>query len=300
MRSRTLYGGQTCWRRRWPPRRREFARAGSSSSSAALAGVLVAALVLPVVGLVGLSARETARPSSTSRRVETSRSLPESSRILAADGSLMAQFFDENRVYVPLAEVAPVIAGRGHRDRGLPLLRARRRRPARHPARVRQQPVRRGRPRVGRRSPSSTSSRCCSSRPQTDEKNAQAARDRTLDPQDPRAAATPSRLEERLHQGRDPRALPQHRLLRRRARTASRRRPATTSAMHADELNAARGRHARRHRAAAPAVSTRPATRAARGGPPQHRAQPHGTTRLRHARRRSPTPQRCPSRTPST
>ena len=35
--------------------------------------------------------------------------LPERSRILAADGSLIATFYDENRVSVPLTEVSPVM-----------------------------------------------------------------------------------------------------------------------------------------------------------------------------------------------
>jgi len=74
-----------------------------------LSGVLVAGLVLPVFGSLGLAARESAEGfESLPAELETP-PLPQRSRILAADGSPIATFFYENRVSVPLVEVAPVM-----------------------------------------------------------------------------------------------------------------------------------------------------------------------------------------------
>src|SRR5688572_27576183 len=74
-----------------------------------LAGVLVAGLVLPVLGSLGLAARESAEGfESLPAELETP-PLPERSRILAADGSQIATFYYENRVSVPLAEVSPLM-----------------------------------------------------------------------------------------------------------------------------------------------------------------------------------------------
>jgi membrane peptidoglycan carboxypeptidase len=75
-----------------------------------MAGVLVAGLALPVVGGVGLVARAGARSfqSIDPTRFATP-PLPQRSRLLAADGSLIAQFYDENRVVVPLRQIAPAL-----------------------------------------------------------------------------------------------------------------------------------------------------------------------------------------------
>ncbi len=74
-----------------------------------LAGVLVAGLVLPVLGSLGLAARESAEGfESLPAELETP-PLPERSRILAADGSLIATFYYENRVSIPLSEVSPLM-----------------------------------------------------------------------------------------------------------------------------------------------------------------------------------------------
>jgi membrane peptidoglycan carboxypeptidase len=76
---------------------------------AVLSGVLVAGLMLPVLGSVGLAARESAEGfESLPAELETP-PLPERSRILAADGSLIARFYYENRVSVPLSEVSPLM-----------------------------------------------------------------------------------------------------------------------------------------------------------------------------------------------
>ncbi|MGE5762325.1 MAG: transglycosylase domain-containing protein [Mycobacterium leprae] len=75
-----------------------------------MAGVLVAGLALPVVGGVGLVARAGAQAF---QNIDPTRfatpPLPQRSRLLAADGSLIAQFYDENRVVVPLRQISPAL-----------------------------------------------------------------------------------------------------------------------------------------------------------------------------------------------
>jgi membrane peptidoglycan carboxypeptidase len=74
-----------------------------------LSGLLVAGLVLPVVGGLGLAARDSADGFDSLPAELEIPPLPERSRLLAADGSLIATFFYENRVSVPVTEVAPVM-----------------------------------------------------------------------------------------------------------------------------------------------------------------------------------------------
>ncbi|HSR25642.1 MAG TPA: biosynthetic peptidoglycan transglycosylase, partial [Candidatus Eisenbacteria bacterium] len=75
----------------------------------ALAGVLVAGLVLPVLGSVGLVAKEGANGFEALPGELETPPLPQRSSILAADGTPIATFFFENRVSVPLTDVAPVM-----------------------------------------------------------------------------------------------------------------------------------------------------------------------------------------------
>ena len=74
-----------------------------------LAGLLVAGITLPFVGGLGLAARDSADGFDSLPAELEIPALPERSRILAADGSLIATFYYENRISVPLAEVAPVM-----------------------------------------------------------------------------------------------------------------------------------------------------------------------------------------------
>lgn len=74
-----------------------------------LSGVLVAGLVLPLLGSVGLVARRSADGFEQLPDELKIPPLPERSRILAADGSLIANFYYENRVSVPLSEVSPLM-----------------------------------------------------------------------------------------------------------------------------------------------------------------------------------------------
>lgn len=74
-----------------------------------LAGVLLAGLAIPFAGAVGIGTREAIdRFESMPSQLPTP-PLPERSRMLAADGSLIATFYDENRVYVSIDDIAPVM-----------------------------------------------------------------------------------------------------------------------------------------------------------------------------------------------
>ncbi len=74
-----------------------------------LTGALVAGLALPLVGGVGLVARDSADGFESLPAELQIPPLPQRSRILASDGSLIATFFYENRVSVQLSDVAPVM-----------------------------------------------------------------------------------------------------------------------------------------------------------------------------------------------
>ena len=74
-----------------------------------LCGVLVAGVTLPVVGGLGLVARDGSNGFESLPSELQIPPLPQRSRILAADGSLIASFYEENRISVPISEVAPVM-----------------------------------------------------------------------------------------------------------------------------------------------------------------------------------------------
>jgi membrane peptidoglycan carboxypeptidase len=74
-----------------------------------LCGLLVAGVTLPLVGGLGLAARSGADGFESLPAELTIPPLAERSRILASDGSQIATFYAENRVSVPLSQVAPVM-----------------------------------------------------------------------------------------------------------------------------------------------------------------------------------------------
>jgi len=74
-----------------------------------LSGVLVAGLALPVLGSAGIVARKSADGFEDLPAELEIPPLAERSRILASDGSLIANFYNENRVSVPLTHVSPLM-----------------------------------------------------------------------------------------------------------------------------------------------------------------------------------------------
>jgi membrane peptidoglycan carboxypeptidase len=77
--------------------------------ASALSGVLVAALAVPFLGSVGLVAKDSAESFQNLPSELELPPLPQRSTILAADGTLLANFYDENRISVPLDSVAPIM-----------------------------------------------------------------------------------------------------------------------------------------------------------------------------------------------
>ncbi len=74
-----------------------------------LAGVLVAGLVLPLAGGLGLAARAGAEAFQEMPSEFTTQPMSERTRVLDAEGRVLATFYDENRVVVPLRRIAPVL-----------------------------------------------------------------------------------------------------------------------------------------------------------------------------------------------
>ncbi len=74
-----------------------------------LAGVLIAGLFVPFVGMAGVSGRAAASeldnlPAELSTPAPATRS-----KVLMANGKVLAFFYDENRIPVPLSKIAPVM-----------------------------------------------------------------------------------------------------------------------------------------------------------------------------------------------
>ena len=78
-------------------------------AAAVVMGLLSAGLLMPAVGAAGAAARSGVEVFDSLPSVFTSTPLSQQSRILASDGSLIATPYDENRIIVPLSEVAPVL-----------------------------------------------------------------------------------------------------------------------------------------------------------------------------------------------
>ena len=75
----------------------------------AVMGVLVAGLAIPFAGVAGLGARSVAEGMRNLPAELSAEPLSERTRVLAKDGSLLATFYDQNRVNVRLTDVAPVM-----------------------------------------------------------------------------------------------------------------------------------------------------------------------------------------------
>jgi membrane peptidoglycan carboxypeptidase len=74
-----------------------------------LAGVLVAGLFLPAAGLAGLSSRAAATELNNLPASLATPTPPTRSRVLLANGKVLAYFYDENRIPVPMSKIAPMM-----------------------------------------------------------------------------------------------------------------------------------------------------------------------------------------------
>ena len=75
----------------------------------ALAGVLVAGLVIPVAGLFGVTTRGVTEAFNEMDATLPTQRLKERSRMFDAEGEQLTMFYDQNRVEVTLDQVAPVM-----------------------------------------------------------------------------------------------------------------------------------------------------------------------------------------------
>jgi membrane peptidoglycan carboxypeptidase len=86
-----------------------ISRLGLLTAVSAVAGILMAGMLLPVVGGIGLIARAGANDFESLPSVLKESPLPQVSRILAADGSTIATFYAEDRIAAPLSQVPDVM-----------------------------------------------------------------------------------------------------------------------------------------------------------------------------------------------
>ncbi len=75
----------------------------------ALAGMLVAGLMLPFAGLTGIAAREVAAGIENLPTELDEASLPQRTKVLDKNGKTLAYFYQQNRVNVPLKKVSPLM-----------------------------------------------------------------------------------------------------------------------------------------------------------------------------------------------
>jgi membrane peptidoglycan carboxypeptidase len=82
---------------------------GALLATSVVLGLLGAGLMMPTVAATGAAARKGVNIFEALPGEFTQNPLSEQSRILASDGSLIATPYDENRIIVPLAQIAPVM-----------------------------------------------------------------------------------------------------------------------------------------------------------------------------------------------
>jgi membrane peptidoglycan carboxypeptidase len=75
----------------------------------ALAGVIAALIVLPVVGGVGLATRNSAQAFTNLPSDLTQVPLPQQNTIVDSNGDILAVLFAQNRIEVPLEEISPIM-----------------------------------------------------------------------------------------------------------------------------------------------------------------------------------------------
>lgn len=75
----------------------------------ALAGVVAALVVLPVVGGIGLATRNSAQAFSGLPSDLTQVPLPQQNTLLDADGNTLAVLYAQNRIEIPIEEISPIM-----------------------------------------------------------------------------------------------------------------------------------------------------------------------------------------------
>src|SRR5689334_958351 len=74
-----------------------------------LMGLLVAGLVIPFAGVLGMGTKAVSKSMKNFPIEVSAEPLAQRSRVLDAHGNVIATFYDQNRVNVPLSKIAPVM-----------------------------------------------------------------------------------------------------------------------------------------------------------------------------------------------
>ena len=85
------------------------ATVGAIVGVSALAGLLVALILIPFAGSLGVLTRDVVRDFESLPEELNTPPLPERSVILASDGSVLATIYYQNRIEVPLESIAPIM-----------------------------------------------------------------------------------------------------------------------------------------------------------------------------------------------
>ncbi len=91
------------------PPNQVLAHLGVMALVSVVLGIVVAGLAIPFAGVLGFAARDTADAMRNLPEDLEAKPLAQSSRILATDGTPIATIYNENRVSVPLTQVAEVM-----------------------------------------------------------------------------------------------------------------------------------------------------------------------------------------------
>src|SRR5690349_864128 len=94
---------------RMSARRTDKLKPASIISHLGVMVVLVAGLAIPFAGVAGVGARDVARSMDKIPADLEAEPLPQRTRLVARNGATLATLYDENRVNVPLAKVAPIM-----------------------------------------------------------------------------------------------------------------------------------------------------------------------------------------------
>jgi len=88
------------------PPSRVLSHLGVMAAIAAVLGVVVAGIAIPFAGVIGIGAREMAKTVDHLPAEFDTGTLPQTTRILDADGNLITTLYDQNRVYRPLDQIS--------------------------------------------------------------------------------------------------------------------------------------------------------------------------------------------------
>jgi membrane peptidoglycan carboxypeptidase len=92
-----------------PTRRHPLRKIGTMILVSGMCGVLVAGLLLPIASLVGLTTRNISAGFQSLPLELDSEPTPQRTTVLDRNGNVLAYFYKQNRVDVPLSKVSPVM-----------------------------------------------------------------------------------------------------------------------------------------------------------------------------------------------